>query len=270
MADLYEVENALVQYIGNVVYPNGIPTNGISPVGGIVINGPVRGWPVSQDLDILLQSGKGMITIYPLAGMTQMTTRFMDKWLQLTENSVNITYTVLNNQIEFSGTVSDNMIAGIFNNGKGYVVNISSIDTPSSIASKLSALISGSSAIGNVLTLNEIYLDFEVGVGIAQTCFCEKIRYLQQFQISLWMPTTLSRDLVGKAISNSIYQKFIELPDLTYGWLKPGMSSYDDKMSKSNEWVRHIRVSVEYGDGITELSYPVLFGVYGGVGGVQT
>ena len=159
MADLSDVEGALVGLVANAIYPSG--TTAPSVCGTTVKT--YRGWPSATALDNDLSGPNpkpdgwaptANVSVFPISGMTRVTTRFPRKWLADGPGPTTITATVINgNTLTLAGAAGLAQLVGVRVLGQAYVYAATATDTPATVAAALAAMVPGSNAVGSVLTV---------------------------------------------------------------------------------------------------------------------
>jgi hypothetical protein len=268
VADISDVEAALVTTIAGVVYPNGLTNpSGLPSARAAKI---FRGWPNSAALDADLKSGLVDISVFPLPGHSRLTTRYPTDWRPLSRQSVTLTATTTPTTATFSGTGALGLLAGVRLAGLAYVYPLISQDTPATVAAALAALVPGASSDGPVLTVPAAP-DFLVRIGGQASVQREIRRQSQGFQVTIWAPDPVSRDAAGSLIDGALAATdWVPLPDGSWGWLKYASSSTDDVPTKDSLWKRTLIYTIEYATTQTQTVQTLLFGVLNDVGGNQT
>jgi hypothetical protein len=273
MADLSDVENALVAVIAQVFYPAG--TAQPSALGV-----PVRiyrGWPSKPELESDLRSGAVNVSVYAL-NRERVVTRFQTNWRLLTgPPAPTLTFAVSGNTITVGGTVTvPQNAAVIVDNGlregsAGYSYALQPADTPTTIATALAALITagypGTTSSGPVITVPGAARL----VGRAGT-FGSSIRELKRqrrdIQIALWASTPGLRDQVAILLDPALAAlEFIALADGTAGRLVYVGSPHDDTVQKEILYRRNLIYSVEYGTTQTRSDAAIIVPVIDIAGG---
>jgi hypothetical protein len=96
MADLTDVETAIVNIVSSALYPNGTSQPSILP--GAAPVSVTRGWPLPATLDADLAAGKAEVTVYPLGGSATTTFQILDNTYLI----IGVTYGL---SISVAGTV---------------------------------------------------------------------------------------------------------------------------------------------------------------------
>ena len=189
MADLSDVENALVAVIAQVFYPTGI---GQPSVLGASVR-IYRGWPSRPELESDLRTGVVNVSVYALS-REEPVTRFQSDWRPLAGPSApTLNLAASGNAVTVGGVVQTPQNVAIIVDGRaGYAYGVRAGDTPVSIATALAALIAsdwpGTTSTDAVVTVPGA----ETLAGRAGT-FGVSIRELKRqrrdIQIALWANT---------------------------------------------------------------------------------
>ena len=266
MADLSDVENALVALCAAAAYPGG--TSEPSAVG--VPLKVYRGWPSATALDNDLSGPSpkppgwtptANVSVFPISGMTRLTTRFPRAWLADGPGVTTLTATAsAGTTVTVAGSSGVAQLVGIRSAGLAYVYPATTADNPSTAAAALAALVPGAVAAGPVITVPH---DSRLAARVAgfTTIRRELRRQVQGIRITIWAPDRVSRDAIGAALDLAIARaNFIDLPD------GPGRLTYtaadvDDVPLKSAIWKRDFRLTVEYPTTEVAAAPAVLWGI---------
>lgn len=101
MADLTDVEAALVNIVGAAIYPNGFGQPSVLPGAAAAKIG--RGWPIPSDLDTALAAGNIQVTVYPLSGSATPTYQILDHTYTITPPAINLMVSVVDTVITVTG-----------------------------------------------------------------------------------------------------------------------------------------------------------------------
>lgn len=249
MADLTDVENALVSLIAGTLYPNGTGQPSVAGIGVRVY----PGWPNPQQLDDDLAAAKAHVSVFPRTE-ERNTTRFSQDWQPQTMNAATLTLTINGQQMTVGGVVppaNNPHNLSVLANGKPYVYAVQTGDTLNSIAASLAALIAadipGTSAAGAVVTLPGTGRIGAARVGVTGTAIREVRRQERHFQITVWADTPAHRDAVAQPVDLVLATtKFLTMPDGFAARLIYRNSPISDNMQKTRLFRRDLIYLVEY------------------------
>jgi hypothetical protein len=258
VADLSQVETALVQAILSAVYPDGISAQ--STVG--VPTRIYRGWPRASQLDADLASGVVNISVFPRPGATRNTTRMDRRWRDGEIIAPTMSVSVAGNTVTISGPPGVVQNVGIRTNEGAWAVTASVTDGASTVAANLRAIIPGAGGSGaNVVMPSTDGLLARVGgTGPA---YMEVRRQTQSFQVTIWAPTPALRDSVASVVDVALAQiDWLPVPDGagTEAWMTYNNSTVVDEPSKDNLWRRDLMYTIEYPTLATLTAAQMLFG----------
>jgi hypothetical protein len=256
MADVIDVQNALVALAANALYPNG--TGQPSAAAGVPCK-VYAGWPTQSQLDADLAAGIAHVTVFPRPE-ERNTTRMPLDWQQQTVNTPTLTLTVSGQQITVGGSVppaTNPHNLAVLVNGKTYVYAVQSADTLSSIAAALAALIGaeipGTGAAGAALTVGAADRIGAVRVGVTGAAVMEIRRQERQFQITVWADTPAHRDAVTQPVDRALaLTRFLTMPDGMAARIIYVGSPITDDLQKARLYRRDMIYSVEYATTQTE------------------
>ena len=249
MADLSDVENALVAFIDGVLYPHG-DANPSATGDTIRI---YAGWPNSAQLDTDLAASVANVSVFPIENLERNTTRYARDDVSFTTPAITtLTATVNRYQIAIGGTVSvpQNVVAIC---GGRYVFSyaVQAGDTLASIAQGLATLIAarfpGTGAAGPLITVAGspgIITALVAGMGSVWT---EQRRQNKGFDISVWASTPAQRSNIGKLIDLAFAETdWLTLSDKSAARVLYEGTSEIDKEQKVAIYRRCFRFMVEY------------------------
>lgn len=268
MADLSDVEDALVALASGVIYPTG--TSNPSAVG--VPAQVYRGWPKQSDLDRDLKAGKLTVTVFSRPGTERNTTRYPRDWQELTAPVHTLTVSVALNVITLGGTPTVGQWVTAVIAGVPFAYAVIAGDLLADIATKLGALIGavyGVSVTGPAITVTTGH-PIVARIGATGTSAMETRRQVRQFQITFWCPTPASRDLAAALVDNVLADmNFLTLSDGFAGRLLYVATMVDDKAQAQNLYRRDLIYSVDYPTTKTEADYEITSIVENVQGGVS-
>ena len=250
MADITDVEQAIISLIAAVVYPNG--TGNVSAIIDPISGSPVpaktyRGWPQPAQLQPDMRSGIVNINVWRTA-VGRSTTRYPMEWVTLSVPTPTVTLTILDDTVTVGGTVGAGQNAAIVVNGVGYVYAVQATDTLTSIATALATDIgNGATSSGPVITIPSA-TSLGVTVGTIGSSIQEVARQIRHLQVNIWAPTPAIRDAAAKLLVPALRSTLrLSMPDGSSVRVMTD-SDGDDNDGDQKEIVyrRMIPVPVEY------------------------
>lgn len=249
MADLIDVENALVALISQTLYPNG---TALPSVAGLPVK-VYAGWPTSNQLDADLRAGTANISVYP-GGSERNTTRYPKTWQTLAVNVPTLTLTISGQTVTVGGAMPSPFFAHNFAllvGRKNYAYALQATDTLTSIATALAALLAvdypGATSAGAVITLPVSAHVTAAKVGVTGTSIREIRRQERVFQITAWCDTPAHRDAVVQPVDIALAAtEFLTLADGTAARLIYKGSPVTDATQKAKLYRRDLLYTVEY------------------------
>lgn len=256
MADIIDVQSAIVTIVAGAVYPNGI---GAASVSGnpIVV---YAGWPIPSQLDTDLTAGKTHISVYPTM-IEKNKTRYSKDWVQQSVNTATITATIAGQTVVIGGVMPSPFTAhnvAVLVNGLPYVYALQASDTLTSIATALAALIvagvPGTTSSGAVITMPNTANIKAARVGVTGTSIREIRRQERVFQITVWANSPTQRDIIGAALDVALAAtEFLAMPDGYGARVIYRNSHVTDDLQKAKIYRRDFMYSVEYATTQTEV-----------------
>ena len=254
MADLVDVENALVALISQTLYPNGTAQPSVTGTPAIVY----AGWPTASRLDADLLAlasnqagGKIHVTVFPTK-TERNTTRYMRTWQDVSAPVQTLTLAISGQQVTVGGVVSTPQNVMLMVGHQPFVYAVQPADTLTSIATALAALVAGAANVGPVITLPVGASLTAARVGASGTAIKEIRRQEKVYQITVWADKPDNRAAAAQVIDPVLADTpFLIFPDTTAGRLIYRSSCDDDMVSKAVLYRRDLLYSVEYGTYIT-------------------
>lgn len=258
MADISDVESALVGAVSGALYPLGTSAPSLpGPACRIY-----RGWPNSAALDSDLSTGRINVTIFPSGEPGRTTTRYADRWGS-TQMQPALTATVQGDLIVFEGVAALGQVAGVSVDGRTFAYRVRAHDTRELVAANLASSIRGNFPVtlsGATLTIPGTGKLFARVVADATTQQ-ELRRQEQNFRISCWCPTPTTRDTTASAIDGSFSNIFfLPLSDGTHGRLTYISTGEFDQSQNAHLFRRDLIYCVEYPTITTLSCATMLFG----------
>jgi hypothetical protein len=261
MADVSDVNNALVALIAQTLYPNGT-SNPVSPITNCQIK-IFAGWPSSAQLDADLAAGNIQVSVFSGAVPEENTTRYTTDFKTLTPAAITLTATVdgTGTRATIGGTVSTPQNVALLVNGLPFVYAVQASDTLTSIAAGLATLVNAmvpATSSGPVVTIAGAH-SLIARVGGVGTSIQEISRQKRQFQISFWCPSPVLRDLAVPPVDVAFKaRRFLTLVDGSAGRLIYEKTIFDDAPQKELLYRRDLFYWVDYGTTQTETDTAIV------------
>jgi|HubBroStandDraft_1064217.scaffolds.fasta_scaffold33760_5 hypothetical protein len=213
MADLSDVENAIVANVTSALYPNGVTQ--ASAVGAICR--VYRGWPTPTALNSDLAAGAVNVTIFPAAKPDEVPDPYFDT-VYAANSTSSLAAIVIGSSVTFSGLIVANQIVGLLVDGVPYIYSVNSNDSTENIAANLAALIQGSRLAilsGSTFTVPGV-LSLTARIVTKASVSWSLRRQRREVLICCWCPSAVLRDSVCTAIDFVLaVSSFISLADGT-------------------------------------------------------
>jgi hypothetical protein len=258
LADLSDVEAALVTAVTAAVYPAGLTAPSIT-------GNPLRiyrGWPLIGPLANDLAGGVANISVFSVANSTRNTTRWAPR--AVTASGVpTLSVSVSANSATFSGASGAGQLAGLLISNQPFVYRVTSGDTPALVAAMLAQLVRKVRACwlsGATVTVPGL-ASIIARVVADGTSLTEWSRQRQGFRISAWCPDPATRDVLCSAIGSAFSSiAFLTLSDGTGGRIRyRSTASFDDDQD-AQQYRRDLVYEVEYGTTVLADAPSLLFG----------
>lgn len=264
MADITDVEQALVSLIAQTLYPNGTAQPSVPGIDCIVY----AGWPTASRLDADLIAGKAHVSVFPTA-TERNTTRYPKEWQTQAVNAATLTLTIAGQTVTVGGAMPAPFTAhnlAILAGGKNYSYAVQASDTLASIATALAALLAvdfpGTTSSGAVITCsNSVHLQ-AAKVGTTGTSIRELRRQERVFQITVWADTPAHRDAAVGPVDVALADtQFLSMADGTAARLIYKGSPITDNNQKAKLYRRDLMYTVEYATTQTATDYQIVAAV---------
>jgi hypothetical protein len=269
MADLAEVETAIVSTIAAALYPTG--TSNPS-----AISAPIRiyrGWPNAVALDADLLAGTVNVSVFSESGMTRNVTRYLLDAFQTAIVAPTVTATLAARAVTIAITIAapGNVVGVQFGAGAmaaAYAYLIQPGDTAATVAAALAAKVPGATVAGAVITLPS-GLDAAAVAMVPQPVATEVRRQEQSIRVSCWCSSPDQRDATAGLIDNALaslrtaggaFTQFLQVKPGEMARVVYQRSYTGDAPTKDALWRRDLVYSVEYGTSYLELDPVMLFG----------
>ena len=250
MADLSDIETALVAAIAQIIYPTG--TGNPSLIGNAV--NIYRGWPVARNLDRDLAAGTINITVFAQDNERKVT-RFPQEWQVLAQPVVGLAAIASGNTLTFAGTVSTPLNIAVTANNQTHVYAVQASDTPTTIATAVAQLV-GLSSSGPVVTASS---PISAVIGGAGTMIRELRRQKRGFIVTLWCPDPGTRDSIAGPLDDALAAiDYLNLPDGTVARILYEKTTVSDRSERDNLYRRDLFYSAEYATTQSQIAYQIV------------
>jgi hypothetical protein len=213
MADLADVENAIVAQVVGALYPNGISQSSIT---GAICR-VYRGWPSPAALNLDLGAGTVNVTVFPATVPDEVPDRYFDA-VYADISAISLAATVAGQSVTISGIVGSAQIVGLLIDGVPLSYSVGDSDTTASIAAGIAAAISGDRIAilsGSMITIPNV-VSLVARVVRNGTISQAMRRQRREVQICCWCPSPLLRDQISKSVDHVLAaSSFIDLADNT-------------------------------------------------------
>lgn len=258
MADLSDVENALVAEVTNALYPEGISQ--VSIVGTTCR--VYRGWPLTASLNSDLNAGIVNVTVFPAAKPDEVPDPYFDR-LYSTVSPTSLTACIVGAEVTFAGLAAANQVVGLLVDGVPFSYNVTANDTNDSIAANLTALISAARiATVSASTVTIPGVSTITARVVTNAAVSEGLRrQRREIQVSCWCPSATLRDTVCQTVDLALTSSsFITLADETKAHVRYVSTQVYDQSQNALLYRRDLCYLCEYTI-ITGTAAPVmLFG----------
>lgn len=266
MADISDVEQAIVSLISATLYPNGTsaPCVATNKAGAAVPSSVYRGWPQPAPLDADLAAGKLNISVFSRGSIERNTTRHSNEFREISRQAATVTAALVDNKITIGGAPATGVaqfVTVLVGPRVAASYGVLPGDTSASIAVALSALISAqgidATVSGSVITVNSsAYLVVNVGVNGTQMSLLRQQQ--TQVLITMWCPDPFIRDNVAKVIEPVLAKKtFLTMPDTSVARFRYHGTVVSDEGQKVKEYRRDLIYDIEYATTETDTATEV-------------
>jgi hypothetical protein len=258
VAELADVEQALVTLITSAAYPNGV--DAVSLLG--VPLRIYRGRPTNAALIADRASGTIDVGVYAIADTTRNTTRWGVQ-VAIVPTMPSLTVAVSGISATFFGVAAAGDLAGLLINQQAFVYQAQAGDSAALVAAALADIVRTKMICwlsAATLTAPSAF-SFVARTASTVIAIQEWCRQEQGFQVSIWSPTPTLRDGVAQVVGGSLAQtSFLSLADGTGGRIRYRSTANYDTDQTSSIYRRDLNYDVEYGTTITSNAPTMLFG----------
>ena len=258
MADLCDVESALVDAVLAALYPNGPSERSAVGVAVKVF----RGVPDSGMLTGMSGAAPALVSVAAVSGGTRNTTR----WGVQSYESLGlpgITATDMGNSATYAGVALEGDLAGLLVEQQAFVYAAQKGDAASLVAAVLADAVRSfticwlSGARVTVPAAGSVV----ARTAAAARCLEEYSRQEQDFAVGVWASSPQLRDAVCSCIGPPLAAcAFLPLRDGTGGRLRYSATKLSDRDQASSVYRRELIYSVEYGTTWAVSRPAMLFG----------
>ncbi len=258
MADMSDVEAALVGAVSGVLYPNGTSAQSLVGNGARIY----RGWPMTAALDADLAMGIVNVSVAAVPDAARNTTRWgVYSWTSTAMPGISVA--VSGNAATFSGTPNEGDLAGLLVDDATYVYQAAVGDSAALVAAALADLVRQN----RICWLQDVTVTIPGAASLVartlalQPTTTEWSRQEQGFRIAVWSPTPAIRDAACSALGSALAQiAFLTLADGTGGRLRfRNTASFDDGQD-AGVYRRDLVYDVEYATTVISMLAAMLFG----------
>lgn len=258
MADLSDVEEALIHLIAAVLYPSGPDEPGL-------LDGTYRiyrGWPNPAGLNADLVAGVVNVTVFPDTSIGNTTTRFSNSW-HADPDPPELVPLANGDSIVFTGRCQVGQQVGLMVDGKTYVYLPQDGDTPDVVAAVLGNFIREdrpATVAGATLSLPGVG-QLTARVVMSTTGFQEVRRQERDIRMAFWCPTASLRDVVVSAVDREVARHaFVAINNQAYARLRYTGTAIFDQSQNDRLYRRDLIYVAEYPTIISDNLPAMLFG----------
>ena len=258
MADLSDVEAALVSSATQALYPQGV--NNPSAAGAPVR--VFRGWPIAALLEQDLTAGVSNVSVFSVPGTGRDTTRWSPV-VHVTAGSPTLTVQTLGTSATFGGLGGVGQVAGLLVDDTPFVYRSVAGDTAILVAAVLAEAVRSTRACWLSATTITVPQAVRLSGRVAAdgNTLTEWTRQSQDFRITAWCSSPTQRDLVCSVIGSALATSaFVTLADGSSGRVRYRASASVDDHQDIKQYRRDLIYEVEYGTTVTTSSAAMLFG----------
>ena len=257
MADLSDVESALLTVIVQIIYPGGTMVPSVTGSTTKIF----RGWPSTIGLNADLAAGTSSITIFSDPKATRETTRYPRIWRTTSITAPSISMVTSGQSVSFLGQGGTSQLVGVKIGDSAYSVAVDQADTPLSVASALAAIVPGATADGVTVNIpgSSSVIGRVAGLG---TATMETRRQEQAFVVSVWCPDPGTRDKLAGLLDASLSSiDWLQFQDGSAGLIRYRETVETDTSENANLYRRDLIYNVEYPTITAMTSCQMLFGL---------
>jgi hypothetical protein len=261
MADLSDVETAVLACVTGCIYPNG--TDAPSSIGPSCRL--YRGWPMSASLNADLAAGKVNITISPDSQPGRTTTRYAPQWSG-TSCACSVSANIMDCCVTFSGTVTSGIAIGLRIDSRAYSYRPLATDTLDIIAAVMAAQIQQDQiALASGATVTIPGATALAARTVSDSVSLQEIRRQErQIRVICWCSNPGLRDTASSVVDTGLAgQPFVVLEDGSSARITYEGTLVYDQSQNALLYRRDLLYMAEYPTMITGTMPGMLFGELG-------
>jgi hypothetical protein len=258
MADLSDVENAIVAEIIGGLYPNGASqTSAVGTTCRVY-----RGWPSPAALNSDLAAGVVNVTVFPATVPDEVPDSYFDNLFAVVP-PCRLVATVTLQTVTLSGFVATGQLVGLLIDGMPFSYNVNEGDTTEGITANLAASINGTrfaTSVGSTLTIpGALILIARV---VMNTSVSREVRrQRREVQANCWCPSPQLRDSVCSIVDQTISgTPFVGLSDGTKAHVRYVSTQIYDQSQNAALYRRDLHYKFEFRMISTTVAPVMLFG----------
>jgi hypothetical protein len=287
MADISDVDAAIVNLINSIVYPNGktSPSVVLGDLGTPMTVRIYEGWPEPDSLDADLApnlksnppalSTTMHISVFPRPGSEKNTTRWPPVYVTTAVETPTVTAAVTGQgqvTIGGAGAAGITQWVTVIVGWRGALsVPVAATDTATLVAANLATGLTAAgfpaTSVGAVLTITAGSI-VNALVGFTNTEVAAWSQQQGQVQISIWAPSPVSRTNAALLLKPVFDQTtFLTMPDTTASRFRYHTTWMLDASEKVQIYRRDLVYDVEYNGTVTDIGYLITAvndNIYGG------
>ena len=258
MADISDIENAIVSGVVAALYPSG--TSKPSCVGTTCRI--YRGWPSPSSLNSDLAAGIVNVNVFPTTTPGQVLDVYLDSSLTAATPPA-LMATVTGQSVTLSGVVLPGQIVGLLVDGTPYIFNVDSSDMIENVAASLATLICGDRLAlsnGSTVTIPGVVM---LTSRVVTNAMVERAlrRQRREIQVNCWCPSVVLRDLVSTTIDVACSASpFIDISDGTKARVRYVATQVYDQSQNALLYRRDLCYDFEYSSIECATAPVMLFG----------
>jgi hypothetical protein len=258
MADLSDVEDALVACVTASLYPNGADQPSVLATEYRIY----RGWPTPTGLNADLAAGTVNVTVFPGSRPTRILTPLPIAYAVGPQQST-FSATTNSDTVTFAGTPSPRDLVGLLVDRISYQYRPQSTDTAAMVAAAFFTQIRNDRLVrlsGQTVTIPGV-TKLVARVFAQQSHLQEARRQERDIVIACWAPSPPTRDLTAAAIDVALSgQTFLSLSDGTSARIQYLDTTVYDRAQNAQLYRRDLIYSAEYPTVSLVSAPPMLFG----------